>query len=223
MDTPRSDPPTWSTTPSAVSMPEFKTTRRGFEQTQVLEHIGRLNDRLRAAEDLARQLRSEIEQVQEQRDAAILERDEVVEQRDAARGQRDAALRDRTSAEAATYAQVSGRVTKLLVTLDRDVEKIRLEAEAEAEQIVAHARDEAHRMQREAEDARMLAAIEARRDREEAERSVADLTSRRDGILEELRRTCDNFLDVIGNLGASIGGGEDEPVVLPDMSHDRPA
>lgn len=213
----------WSATPSAEPEPEFKTTRRGFEQTQVLEHIARLKGRLQAVEDQARQLRTETEQMQEQRDSALFERDTLVEQRDAARRQRDTALRERTTAEAATYAQVSGRVTKLLVTLDRDLEKIRADAEAEAEQIVAEARSEAHRMQREAEEVRALAALEARRDREEAERTVADLMSRRENVVGELHRTCDHFLEVIGNLATTIGPAKDEPVVLPDMSPERSA
>jgi cell division septum initiation protein DivIVA len=231
MDTPRSEADDmWSATPSPVPEPEFKTTRRGFEQTQVLEYIARLRGRLQAVEDQVRQLRADAEQIQEQRDSALFERDTLVEQRDAARRQRDAALRDRTTAEAATYAQVSGRVTKLLVTLDRDVEKIRAEAEAEAEEIVAQARSEAHRMQREGEEVRALASLEARRDREEAERTVAELMARREDVVGELNRTCDHFLEVIGNLAASIGPAKDttgaakgEPVVLPDMAPDRSA
>ena len=161
--------------------------------------------------------------------------------------ERDEALRGQASTDAVTYEQVSDRVTELLVNLDREVEKIRTEAETQAGQIVADARSEAHRMRLEAEEARNAAAHEAKQARDEAARSVADLTVQREDMLGELRRTCDDFLEVIGTLAASIGGGKDEArregdsesgavtamptpeeradrtVVLPDVLPDRPA
>jgi cell division septum initiation protein DivIVA len=240
MNTSGSDPTMRPAVPSAVPPPGFKTSRHGFDQGQVLEYIGHLTARLQTVEDLQRRLRSEAEQAQQQRDAALRERDAVVQQR-------DAALQERASVEAVTYEQVSDRVTKLLVALDREVEKIRTEADAEAERIVADARSEAHRMRLEAEEARSAATFEARQSREEAARSVADLTAQRDDMLGELRRTFGGMLDVIGKLAASIDDGEqetqpqdeskgtevaslptaderaDRTVVLPDVLPDRPA
>lgn len=240
MNTSGSDPAMRAPAPSAVPPPGFKTSRHGFDQGQVLEYIGHLTARLQTVEDLQRRLRSEAEQAQQQRDAALRERDAVVQQR-------DAALQERTSAEAVTYEQVSDRVTKLLVALDREVEKIRAEADAEAERTVADARSEAHRMRLEAEEARSAATLEAKQAREEAARSVADLTAQRDDMLGELRRTFGGMLDAIGKLAASIDGGKDETrpedeaktsevaslptpdergdrtVVLPDVLPDRPA
>jgi cell division septum initiation protein DivIVA len=225
---------------SAVPPPGFKLSRRGFDQGQVLEYIGHLTARLQTVEDLQRRLRSEA-------DMALKQRDAVVQQRDDALRERDEALRGQASTEAVTYEQVSDRVTELLVNLDREVEKIRTEAETQAGQIVADARSEAHRMRLEAEEARNAAAHEAKQARDEAARSVADLTVQREDMLGELRRTCDDFLEVIGTLAASIGGGKDEArregdaesgavtamptpeeradrtVVLPDVLPDRPA
>jgi cell division septum initiation protein DivIVA len=237
----------WSAAPGALPAPEFKTVRRGFEQSQVNEYIGQMNDRLKTVENLVRQLRSETEQAQAQRDTAVREREVVVQQRNDALRERDAARQERASADAQTYEQVSGRVTGLLVALDRDVEKIRAEAEAEAEQIVARARSEAYRVQHEAEEARTTSAQASRQAREDAERSLAELTSQRESMLGELRRTCGTFLEVIRTLAASIDGGaieavqqeasdgtaaapatarEEQPdrtVVLPDVMPDRPA
>jgi hypothetical protein len=244
MDTPGSDP---ATPTAAFPRPGFTTARRGFDEAQVLEYIGHLTDRMQTVENMERGLRSGLEQAQQQRDAALRERDAVMQQRDDALQVRDAALRDRASADAVTYEQASGRVTELLMALDREVDKARSDAEAEAERTVADARDEADRVRREAEEARDAAVEAASQAREEAERSVAALASRRDDMLGELRRTCGDFLDVIGSLAASIDGGEDETqredgsegkaspsmatsedrtdrtVVLPDVLPDRPA
>lgn len=246
MDTPRSDVSMWSGMPSNIPAPEFKTTRRGFDQQQVQEYIGQLNTRLQTVENLVRQLRTESEQAQQQRDTAIRERDVIVQQRNAALRERDTALQSRAPSEADAYEQVSDRVTALLVALDRDVEKMRSEAEAEAEQIVSRARSEAYRVRREAEDAHTAALEASKEARAEGERSLADLTLQRDDMLDELRDTCSRFLEVIGSLAASIEGAgrehkpaeaavaaepavpvredrEDRTVVVPDVMPDRPA
>lgn len=226
MDTPGSVPVMRATMPTGIPSPGFKTARRGFDQQQVLEYVKRLADRVQTVENMERHLRSEAEQAQLQRDAAIRERDAVVDQRDALLHERDAALRDRMSAEAATYEQVSGRVTELLMSLDREVETVREETRAEADRILADARIEAERVRREGVEARTAAMEAARRIREDSERSLADLTSQRDDMFEALRRTCREFLDVVGALSASIAAGDHEgndEVVIPDLMPEPPA
>jgi peptidoglycan DL-endopeptidase RipA len=226
MDTSGSVPAMHPATPSPVPAPGFKTARRGFDQQQVLEYIKRLTVSLQTVQNLEGHLRSEAEQAHRQRDAALRERDAIAQQRDAALRERDGALRDRTSAETATYEQVSGRVTDLLMGLDREVEAIRAETRAEAERMLADARTEADRLRREGVEARTAAMEAARRMREDSERSLADLTSQRNGMLEALRRTCSESLDVIGALAASIDeridDGKDE-VVIPELMPDPPA
>ena len=74
MDTPRADATMWSALPDAIPAPTFRTAKRGFEQKQVLEHVDRLNDRLRTVEHQVRQLRFEAEQAKRERDAALRER-----------------------------------------------------------------------------------------------------------------------------------------------------
>jgi len=226
MDTPRSVPAMRPATPSPVPAPGFKTTRHGFDQQQVQEYIERLTQSLLTVQNLEGHLRSEAEQAHRQRDAALQERDEIAQQRDAVQRERDAALRDRTSAEAATYEQVSGRVTELLMSLDREVVTIRKETRAEAERILSDARTEAERVRREGVEARTAAMEVARRMREESERSLADLTSQRDDMLEALRRTCSESLDVIKSLAASIDDRidvEKDEVVIPELMPDPPA
>lgn len=233
METPRTDSAMWSALPEALTAPKFKTAKRGFDQNQVVEYIGQLNARLRNVEHQVRQLRYENEQVKRERDTALRERAALVEQGEASAPSHDAD----------TYQQVSGRVTELFVALDKEVEKIRGEAEAEGEEIVDRARSAAYRVSREAEDARTSATLAAQRARKEAEQTAADLESRRDAVLEELRQACTNSLEVIGNLAASLGrkddaeqgngsapdadtsepAGEGEPgptVVLPDVAPD---
>lgn len=228
MDTPRTDASMWSALPDAVPPPSFKTVKRGFDQDQVVDYIARLNERLRSHERHVRQVRQEAEQVKRERDAALRERAELLQRQSA-----PAAGVEATAGDGAKYEQLSGRVTEILTGLDREVEKIRGKAEAEAEQIVEHARSEAYRVSREAEDARAAATMAAHRATKQAERSVAEMETRRGEVLQELRRTCSGFLDVIGNLAASIeskgsaeqGNGSapkpDATVVIPDVTPDQ--
>jgi hypothetical protein len=136
---------------------------------------------------------------------------------------------------------VSDRVTDLLTTLDKDIQTIRGEAEAEAQQIVDHARSEAYRVRSESDEALATATLAAQRAREDAERRVAESESRRTDVLRELRRQCSVFLDVLGNLARSIEGTHDAgrgdgsesnatspegtgpgpTVVLPDVAPDQ--
>lgn len=226
MDTTGSVPAMHPAAPSPAPAPGFRTTRRGFDQQQVLEYIKRLTTSLQTVQNLEGHLRSEAEQAHRQRDAALSERDAIAQQRDAALLERDASLRDRTSVESATYEQVSGRVTELLMGLDREVEAVRTETRAEAERILSDARNEADRVRREGVEARTAAMESARRMREDSERSLADLTSQRNDMLEALRRTCSESLDVIGALAASIDQRIDDrtdEVVIPELMPEPPA
>ncbi len=234
MDTPHADATMWSALPDAIPAPTFKTAKRGFEQKQVLEHVDRLNDRLRTVERQVRQLRFELEEAKRERDAALRERAALLHERDAG-----AAAMSQPAREVDAYEHVSDRVTELLTTLDKDIQTIRGEAEAEAQQIVDHARSEAYRVRSESDEALATAIQAAQRAREDAERRVAESETRRNDVLRELRRQCSVFLDVLGNLAASIEGtgdagqgdgsksdatvpeGTGPTVVLPDVAPDQ--
>ena len=131
MDTPHTDATIWSALPDAIPAPTFKTAKRGFEREQVLQHVDRLNDRLRTLEHQVRQLRFETEQAKRERDAALRERATLLHERDGG-----APAMSQPAREVDTYEHVSGRVSGLLTTLDKDIQTIRGEAEAEARQIV---------------------------------------------------------------------------------------
>lgn len=194
MGNPQTDLAMWTATSTAVPPPTFKTTRRGFDQTEVNEYIGRMAERLQLVENQVRRLRSEGEQARQQRDEAIRER--------------DLALHGPAPADGDPYEQVSNRVAGLMMGVDQEVDKIREEAEAEADRVVANAKSEASRLESEAEEKRVAADRAARLAHEEAERSLADVTSQRDAMLEELRLTGARLLDAIATLEPPTEGAD---------------
>lgn len=185
--------------PETVLAPEFNTTRRGFDQAQVNDYVGRMTERLRGVEEKVRKLRSEADQAYQQRDAALRDRDSALRER-------DAALPERSSTEEGRNEQVSSRVMELMVAVNRDIEKLRGEAQGEAEHILARARSKASRMRSEAEETRAAADLAAAQAREEAERSVADLASKRNAMVTDLRLSFARSLDTIADLASSIVG-----------------
>ena len=197
--TPAPSPPGTPAAPGTDGTPTFATTRRGFDQRQVLEHIAALTTRLRSYEDQVRRLRAANDQVTQQRDATIRERDTLLRER---------------ARQPEPYEQMSDRVAEVLASLDRDVDRIKAEATVEGELIVANARTEADSLRHESE-----------RSRTDAARSLAELRGQREDVLEQLRRTCGDFMGVIQTLAASIEARSHDhgSVVVPDVAEDRPA
>jgi cell division septum initiation protein DivIVA len=205
MDTTKNGLDLWSdslgTASSAVFetvRPEFKTTRHGYDQAQVIDYVGRVNGRLQEVEAEVRRLRSVADQ-------SSRELEVVLQERDAALQERDAALQERPAASEDTYEQVSSRVMELMVALNRDVEKLRGEAHGEAEHILARARSKASRIRSEAKEIRSAADLAAAQAREEADRAVADLTAQRESMVDGLRLSFARSLETIGSLASSIG------------------
>lgn len=221
--TPPEDPET--------AKPEFKITRRGYDQKLVDDYLARETSRWQSAKAGVRRLQSEVDQARRQLEVAIAERDAALEERDAAREERDTALRERPLATEDTDEQMSSRVLELMAALNRGVEKLRgevqREAEAEAEHILDHARGKATRMLSEAEELRAATELAAGQMRQEAERSVADLTAHRDSMVADLRLSFARSLETIGSLASSIREESDAQastlVVLPESEADRSA
>jgi cell division septum initiation protein DivIVA len=208
MGTPRSDVEMWSSSPGAIPPPAFSTTRRGYDQAEVTDYVRRLTARLQTLEKEVGSLRSEIGRARRERDAAI--------------GERDEALRGRAGD---AYEQVSSHVAELMMGVDREVERIQAEARAEVERLVAGAEKDASRLREEAEAQRRATDEANRLAREEAERSLADLTSERERMLEELRHASTWMREVIAGLEAPSEdepGNEAAPVVIPEL-HDKRA
>ncbi len=118
---------------------------------------------------------------------------------------------------------MSSRVLELMAALNRGVEKLRgeaqREAEVEAEHILDHARGKATRMLSEAEELRAATELAAAQMRQEAERSVADLTAHRDSMVADLRLSFARSLETIGSLASSIR--EESDALRADGSEPR--
>ena len=205
MDTTNTALELWSDTSDAgpsedfeTARPEFKATRHGYDQDQVNDYLARVTGRLHDVEAKVQRLRSEADQTRQQLDLALQERD-------AARQERDAASVERPAASEDTYEQVSSRVMELMLALNRDVEKLREEAQGEAEHMLARASSKASRMRSEAKEVRAAADLAAAQTREEAEQSVANLMTHRDSMVADLRLSFARSLDTIGSLASSIG------------------
>jgi cell division septum initiation protein DivIVA len=130
--------PAPSATAGSLNLPTFGKVRRGYDPDQVLEYVTRLTDHLDALETEVRRLQGELSQrVADEEERAATARDE--------------------------YQGVGARVADLMRTFDQDVGKLRQDAEAEAERIVAKATAEADRIQHEAEKSRGEAEAKAER------------------------------------------------------------
>jgi hypothetical protein len=186
----------------------FSTVRRGYDPAQVQSTLRRMTEQMQSLSDQVQSLGTEIEQARQERDAAIQERD---------------------SAGAASYQQTFTRVSELMMVLDREVERIRGVAEAEGEDILAHARSDAYQIRAEAEEMHEAAMLA----RNDAERSIEEVTARRDEVLADLRSTFTKFLGTVASMAASIdsgelsqdadGGSDESPIVLHEVMPERPA
>jgi len=219
MDTTKTDLDLWSglshaapSEESETARPEFKTTRHGYDRLQVNAYLARMTGRLQDVEAEVDRLRSEVDQAVRQLDVALGERDAAIQER-------DAALQERPAANEDTHEQISSLVMELMVALNRDVEKLRGEAQGEAEHILDHARGQASRIRGEAQEIRAAADLAAAQVREEAERSLGDLTAQREAMVANLRLSFARSLETIGSLVSSIG--EESEALREDSSETR--
>jgi len=93
--------------PGSLDMPTFATVRRGYDPHQVLEYVSRLTDHLNALSTQVRQLQAEL-------------------------SQRDVAQEEQAPTAQDEYEGVGTRVADLMRTFDRDLERLRQDAETEA-------------------------------------------------------------------------------------------
>jgi cell division septum initiation protein DivIVA len=179
-----------SATPGSLNLPTFGTVRRGYDPDQVLEYVTRLTDHLDALETEVRRLQGDLSQ------------------RDADEEERAATARDE-------YEGVGARVADLMRTFDQDVGKLRQDAEAEAERIVAEARAEADRIQHEAEKSRGEAAAKAERvqakARTDADKIRLDAQSKAEEVrlqatesLAEAKRESDRVLSSLASRHSAL-------------------
>jgi len=203
-------------TPSAsagrIREPLFKTVRRGFDPDQVLEYLGRVGDHVEALESRVRQLESE-----------LAERDVPSEGQ-----QRDVPSEGQALTGQDPYESVAARVAGLVRTFDQDVERLRQDAETDADRIVAEAKAEAERIDQEveklgwvaeAEGNRIVAGAkaEARRiqldaqakaeeERALAERTLHDAQAEADKVLSGLASRREALLDELRGMRDRVAG-----------------
>lgn len=155
-----------------------------------MEYVSRLTEHLDALETEVRRLQGELSQ------------------RAADEEERAATARDE-------YEGVGARVADLMRTFDQDVGKLRQDAEAEAERIVAEARAEADRIRQEAQKSRGEAAAKAERvqakARTEADKIRLDAQSKAEEVrlqateaLAEAKKESDRVLSSLGSRHAAL-------------------
>jgi hypothetical protein len=176
----------------------FDIVRRGYDREQVLEHLGR-------AEERAAELESRLEEALVRLAEA---RRELVEARRAP---------EPPAAERDPYEGVSDHLLELVRAFDGDVERLRRRAELEATGIVAEARTEAARMRLEAQGEEERARARAEELLGEAEREAesvrAQLAPLRELTLSQARAIRDRMRISLIELDAVLPA-EPEPQVI---------
>jgi DivIVA domain-containing protein len=179
-----------------IREPKFNTVKRGgYDPDQVLEYLSKVADRVQALEEQARQLDSKRQDALQELDEALATKAQTPE----------------------TYESLSPRVAEMMVGLDKDVARIRGEAQADAERILEEARTEASEIQTQAERMQTVAQQTLMQAQTEAERATAAFRSRQGSVRSELRATCSQVLQMISNLEEAIGPEQgEEPIVLEE-------
>lgn len=159
-----------------IREPAFDTVKRGYDPTQVLGYLSRVADRMEALEDQVRRLSSELAQV---------------------RTERDEALEGDPSAGEDGYETMSARMTELMMTLEKEAERLGGEAQAQSERLLLESRSEAHGMRVQAKAAAERKLDEARK---EADRLTSSLASARESMQAALQAVSRRFLEVVAEL-----------------------
>ena len=183
---------------------QFDTVRRGFAPDQVADYLKWVMASVLTLETRLEETRKELVEARRERDAALTQ---------AASSRRD------------PYEDVSGRVTELVRSFDRQVGQLQREAEAEADRVLSDLRTDADRILAQAhEDAERIKA-EARKEAEhiitqaqdEANRAESDLTNARESTFDTIRDIHTRALTALEEVRAELDSwGESNRVVVVD-------
>jgi DivIVA domain-containing protein len=200
---------------------DFGAARRGYDQDEVIAHLGRVADHVAELESKVGDL-----------EVRLRERERAVAPDEAARTE--------------AYQTTAARIADLVRTFDQDIERMRADAQGEAEQRVAEAHANAERVDEEArklraeaetEAARIVrdARAEAHQISAEAERSaqetLAALEERRSALVENIRRIREGLgrtaesVDAVLRVADEVRVVVDEPVrppMAPPMTGSAP-
>ena len=198
-------------TPAAAAdrtPPTFSTVWRGFDPDQVLGYLKRVAERVQRLETRL---------------------GEVEKERDEARRKRDIALQAWDSAKSDPYESMSVHVADLVRLFDEEVEKLRRDAQIEADRILAQAKSEAERTHLEAQEAEAEARAQAdhivRQARFEAEQIQNDIVAVHGSALNELRIIHDQMVKSIKELDVVLNGDrtEERVVIIDEADEGAPA
>ena len=183
---------------ASMSEPTFKKAWRGFDPEEVSAHLKRLMGRIRVLEHNAAEFESELEQMR----------------KEAGRYADEAASDE-------PYETLAQRLTIVLQAFDEVMQRLRSEAQAEADEIVELAKADADRIrvdaQANAEEVRGEAAREAQAARDQANELLSGLESRRSSLLTEISTLKHRMLEAArAMIPSSEGDDAADEVTISD-------
>jgi cell division septum initiation protein DivIVA len=184
---------------------DFRTVRRGFDRDEVVAYLGQVAEYVADLEGRMQDL-----------EAKLSELEHVEPSEDEAR--RDA------------YERAAGRIADLVRTFDSEVERMKADAQTEADRILEESRDEAERLRAEANKLHEEATAESQRvvaeARWKADSMNSDLRARRTELIESCRRiqeglrrslsAVDRVLSEVGDREEPPREAHEDPVVIED-------
>lgn len=179
--------------------PTFGKVWRGYDPDEVSAYVKRLKGRIQVLEHNAADFESELEQARKRVESGA-----------------DSSGRDEA------FETIAQRLAAVLQAFDEDMQRLRNEAQAEADEIVEAARADADRIrvdaQANAEEVRAEAERAAKEAREQADELLSGLETRRSSMLLEIRALKERLLEAARAIvpPASVDQQADEVVIAND-------
>jgi cell division septum initiation protein DivIVA len=197
------DPGAWRVPVDASSVlrTDFQQVRKGFDPDEVTAHLGRVAEHVADLETRIQDLESKLERQPPSPDAQAAD----------------------------PYEIVAARIADLVRTFDHDVERLRGDAQTEADRILREAKADAERTERETQALRQQAEGEASRvvsevtdqaerlladARREAEEVVSGYRSHREALLHDLGQIGEWLTSTSSTLNAVLEGASREDVIV---------
>lgn len=184
---------------ASMSEPTFKKAWRGYDPDEVSAHLKRLMSRIRVLEHSAAEFESELEQL-----------------RKTGGGDDDEAASDES------HETLAERLAVVLQAFDEVMQRLRTEAQAEADEIVEVAKADADRIrvdaQANAEAVRADADRASKEARDQADLLLSGLESRRSSMLVEIRTLKDRMLEAARAIVPATSEADDLVVVEDEVT-----
>jgi cell division septum initiation protein DivIVA len=184
---------------ASMREPTFKKAWRGYDREDVAAHLKRLMSRIRVLEHNAAEFESELEQM-----------------RKTGGGNADGSASDES------YEPLTQRLAIVLQAFDEDMQRLRTEAQAEADGFVEAAKADADRIrvdaQANAEAIRADAERASKEARDQADLLLSGLESRRSSLLVEIRALKDRMLEAASAIVPAASEADDLVVVEDEVT-----